>query len=426
MTEHWKMETLAIQGGYKPGNGEPRVLPIAQSTTFKYDTVEEAAALFDLEAFGHMYSRISNPTVEAFETKIAALEGGVGAMAAASGQSATTMAILNICSSGQHFVASSTIYGGTFNLFTHTFKKLGIEVTFVDPKASIEELRQAFRPETRLVFGESLSNPGTDVLDFDKFSSLAKEFEVPFVVDNTFPSPYLCRPFELGADVVIHSATKYIDGHATSVGGVIIDSGKFNWSNGKYPELTEPDPSYHGLSYTETFGEMAYIVKCRTQLLRDFGACMSPMNAFMCHNGLETLHVRMDRHCENALKLAEWLEASPYVSWVKYPMLKSDDNYELCKNYLKGGSGVLTFGVKGGREPGAKFMNSLELAAIVVHVSDLRTCVLHPASMTHRQLNDEEQKSCGVTPDLVRVSVGLENIDDIIADFDQALKKAQL
>ncbi len=422
---NWELETIAIQGGYKPGNGEPRVLPIAQSTTYKYDTVEEAAALFDLEAFGHMYTRISNPTVAAFEEKVAALEGGVGAMATASGQAATTMAILNICGSGQHIVASSTIYGGTFNLFTHTFKKLGIEVTFVDPKSSIDELRRAFRPETRAIFGESLSNPGTDVLDFEKFAQLSEEFDVPFLVDNTFPSPFLCNPIKLGAHIVIHSATKYIDGHATSVGGIIVDSGKFNWDNGKYPELTEPDPSYHGLSYTETFKEMAYIVKCRTQLLRDFGACMSPMNAFMSHNGLETLHVRMERHCENALKLAEFLEQHPAVTWVKYPMLKSDSNYELCKKYLRGGSGVLTFGVKGGRETGAKFMNSLKLAAIVVHVSDIRTSVLHPASMTHRQLNDEEQAACGVTPDLVRVSVGIEHINDIVADFDNALRLSQ-
>jgi len=422
MSHDWAIETKTIQCGWEPKNGEPRVLPIYQSTTYKYDSVKEVAMLFDLEAPGHMYSRISNPTCEALENKIAALEGGVGALVTSSGQNASTIAIANICSSGDHFIAVGAIYGGTVSLFTNTLKKMGIEVTLVDASLSKEELKAFFRPNTKAVFGETIANPKLDVLDFEKFSALAHEMNVPLIVDNTFATPYLCRPLELGADIVIHSATKYLDGHAISVGGVIVDGGKFNWSNGKFPEFTEPDKSYHGIVYTEKFGTLAYIVKARVQWIRDIGSYLTPMNAFLTNLGTETLHVRMDRHCENALKLASFLQTHPKVGWVNYPALPSHKDYALAQKYLKGASGVLTFGVKGGREEGEKVMNALKLAAIVVHVADVRTGVLHPASMTHRQLSDEEQLQAGVTPDLVRVTVGLENIDDIIADFDQALR----
>lgn len=417
----WKIETLGVQAGWTPGNGEPRVLPIVQSTTYKYDTAADIAALFDLEAEGHMYSRISNPTVCAFEDKVAAMEGGVAALAVSAGQTASTLAILNIANAGDHVVASSSLYGGTYNLFQHTLRKLGIETTFVDQEASVEEISKAFKQNTKAVFSESLGNPSMQVLDFDKFSKLAHDNGVPLIVDNTFPTPFLCNPFKLGADIVIHSSTKYIDGHATSVGGVIVDSGKFNWDNGKFPGLVEPDPSYHGLSYTEKFGAAAYIVKARVQLVRDFGCYMSPMNAFLSHKGLETLHLRMERHSSNALELAKFLKNHEKVAWVKYPGLEDSPEYERCRKYLKAGSGVLTFGVKGGRDASEAMMNRLKLAAIVVHVADVRTCVLHPASMTHRQLTDEEQIAAGVSPELVRVSVGIENIDDIKADFDQAL-----
>lgn len=421
--ENWAIETRTIQGGWEPKSGEPRVLPICQSTTYKYDTVEEVAQLFDLEAPGHMYSRISNPTCEAFENKMASLEGGVGALATSAGQTASTVAILNVASSGDHFIAVGALYGGTVSLFTNTFKKLGVEVTLVDADLSLDELKACFKENTKAVFGETIANPAMDVLDFDKFSTLAKDMKVPLIIDNTFGTPYLCQPLKLGADIVIHSATKYIDGHATSVGGIIVDGGTFDWTNGKFPEFTEPDESYHGVVYTKNFGNMAYIVKARVQWIRDLGSYMSPMNAFLSNLGLETLHVRMDRHCENALKLAEYLEAHPKVGWVNYPGLKSHKHFEMGKKYLKGYSGVLSFGVKDGAEAGETVMNSLELAAIVVHVADVRTCVLHPARMTHRQLTDEELINAGVTPDLIRVSVGLENIDDIISDFDQALAK---
>lgn len=421
-----KIETIAVQGEYNPKSSEPRVLPIAQSTTFKYDTAEEVAALFDLDSFDPMYSRINNPTVYALEAKVNSMEGGVGALAAASGQSASTMTILNICQSGQHMVALSTLYGGTFSLLHNTLSKMGIEVTFIDPDWDKDKIKAVFRDNTRLLMGETIGNPGLNVIDFEKFSQIAKEMDVPLVIDNTFPTPYLCRPIEHGADIVIHSATKYIDGHATSVGGVIVDAGTYNWKNGKYPELTEPDPSYHGLKYVEKFGKMAFIVKARVQMLRDLGACLSPFNAFMMHNGLETLHVRMDRHCENALKLARYLEKHPDVSWVNYPGLESHPTYELAEKYLpKGASGVLTFGIKGGREAGIKFIDNIKLIALVVHVGDVRSCVLHPASTTHRQLSDEQQIACGVTPDLIRVSVGIENIDDIMADIEQALEISQ-
>lgn len=419
----WSIETKAVQSGYSPKNGEPRVTPIVQSTTYKYDSCQSIADLFDLKVAGHMYSRISNPTVEVFENKMAALEGGVGALALSAGQTASTLSVLNICEAGDHFVALSTLYGGTYNLFKHTLKKLGLEVTFVSPEASSDEVKQAFKSNTKLLFGESLSNPGTDMLDFEKFSAIAKDMDVPFIVDNTFPTPYLCNPLQLGADIVVHSTTKYVDGHATSVGGMIVDGGTFNWANGKFPGLTEPDESYHGLRYVETFGDSAYIVKARVQWVRDVGCYMSPQNAFLSNKGLETLHLRMDRHSENALTLAEFLEKHEKVTWVKYPRLKNDPNYDLCVKYMKAGSGVLTFGVQGGSTAAERVMDALKLAERVVHVADVRTGVLHPASMTHRQLNEEEQVKAGVLPELIRVSVGIENIDDIIADFTQALEQ---
>lgn len=421
--QNWKTETKTVQSGYTPGNGAPRITPIVQSTTYAYETCKAIADLFDLQADGHMYSRISNPTVEVFENKMADLEGGVGALALSSGQAASMISIMNICEAGDHVVALSSLYGGTFNLFKHTLKKMGVEVSFVLPSLPSDEILKAFRPNTRLLFGESLSNPGTEVLDFEKFSAITRKMEVPFIVDNTFPTPYLCRPFEYGADIVVHSTTKYTDGHATSVGGVIVDSGHFNWANGKFPGLTQPDESYHGLSYLDAFGQQAYIVKARAQWIRDIGCYQAPMNAFLSNLGLETLHLRMERHSENALALAEYLESHDKVTWVKYPMLKSDPNYALCRKYMKAGSGVLTFGVKGGRDNAERMMNSLELARIVVHVADVRTGVLHPASMTHRQLSDEDQIKAGILPELIRVSLGIEHIDDIINDFSQALAK---
>jgi O-acetylhomoserine (thiol)-lyase len=416
--------TLCVQGLYDPKAGEARVLPIVQSTTYRYEDSDEVAALFDLEKAGHMYSRISNPTVAAFEEKINALEGGVGAVAAASGQSATTLALLNICQSGQHIVAASTIYGGTYNLLSTTFKKLGIEVSFVDPESEEEEILKHFKENTRAIFGETIGNPGLNILDFEKFARIAKKMDVPFIVDNTLATPCLCRPFELGANIVIHSTTKYTDGHATSVGGVVIDGGNFNWDNGKYPELTEPDLSYHGLKYVESFSNMAYIVKARVQLLRDYGCCMSPFNAFLFHLGLETLHLRMERHSQNTLKLAQFLQNHEMVSWVSYPALSNHSSYKNCKKYLpNGASGILTFGIKGGAEAGKELAKHLKLVALVVHLGDARTSLLHPASTTHRQLTKEQQIASGVLPDLIRVSVGIEDAEDIIEDFDQALNK---
>lgn len=423
VSDEWNIETKAVQAGYSPKNGEPRVVPIVQSTTYKYDTCKGIADLFDLKVAGHMYSRISNPTVEVFENKMAQLEGGVGALALSSGQTASTISVLNICEAGDHMVALSTLYGGTFNLFKHTFKKLGIEVSFVDPDLPAAEIEALFKDNTKLLFGESLSNPGTKVLDFEKFAAISKKMDVPFIVDNTFPTPYLCRPLEFGADIVIHSTTKYTDGHATSVGGMIVDGGTFNWANGKFPGMTEPDESYHGLSYVDTFGPAAYIVKARVQWVRDIGCYMAPQNAFLSNKGLETLHLRMERHSENALALGKFLEKHEKVTWVKYPLLESDPNYELCKKYMKAGSGVLTFGVAGGSEKAEEVMDALTLAEKVVHVSDVRTGVLHPASMTHRQLSEEDQRSAGVLPELIRVSVGIESIDDIIKDFSKALEK---
>lgn len=417
----WNIETKTIQCGWEPKSGEPRVLPICQSTTYKYDTAHDVAQLFDLAVPGHMYSRISNPTCEALENKIAALEGGVGALATSAGQTASTIAIMNIASSGDHFIAVGALYGGTVSLFTNTLKKMGVEVTLVDAELPLDELKTCVQPNTKAIFAETIANPALDVLDFEKFSALAKEIGVPLIIDNTFATPYLCQPLKHGADIVVHSTTKYIDGHACSVGGMIVDGGTFDWTNGNFPAFTEPDKSYHGTVYTRDFGELAYIVKARVQWIRDLGSYMTPMNAFLTNLGLETLHVRMDRHCENAQQLAEFLQNHPKVSWVNYPGLKEHKHHERAKQYLKGCSGVLTFGVKGGADAGEKVMNSLKLAAIVVHVADVRTSVLHPASMTHRQLSDEELLAAGVSADLIRVSVGIESIDDIKADFDQAL-----
>ncbi|MDD4564307.1 MAG: PLP-dependent transferase [Eubacteriales bacterium] len=419
----YRMNTNCVQGTYNPKSGEPRVLPIVQSTTFSYDDPDYVADLFDLKADGSFYTRLGNPTSEAFEGKMNLLEGGVGALAVSSGQSACMFSILNICQAGDHVIASSSIYGGTFNLFDVSLRKLGIDFTFVDPDADKETILACARPNTKVLFGETIANPGMNILDFDKFSSIAKQLDVPFIVDNTLATPYLCRPFEHGADIIVHSTTKYTDGHATSLGGILIDGGSFNWNNGKFPGLTEPDPSYHGLEYVKIFGASAYIVKARTHLLRDYGCAPSPFNAFMFHLGLETLHLRMERHSENALKLAEFLQMHPCVNWVKYPGLKSDPYYELAKKYMpKGVSGILCFGIKGGSSAGKELIKYLDLVHMVVHLGDLRTSILHPASTTHRQLSEQQQIESGVLPEMIRVSVGIEDIDDIIEDFDKALR----
>lgn len=423
----YKIETKCIQSGYKPGNGEPRVLPIYQSTTYKYDSSTHLGDLFDLKAPGHMYTRISNPTVEQVENKIADLEGGTGAVLCSSGQAANLLAILNITSAGQNIISMSSIYGGTINLFAVTLKKIGVEVRFVTPEMTDEEISAMIDENTRLFFGETIANPALVVFDIERYAKLAHSHNIPLVIDNTFATPVLCRPFEHGADIVVHSTTKYMDGHAQVVGGVVVDGGKFDWTNGKYPELTEVDESYHGVRYTKDFGlEHAYYTKLRVQLMRDFGVPLTPMSSYLLNLGLETLHLRMERHCENALKIAKYLESNENVSWVNYPLLEGNDQYELAKKYLpKGACGVISFGVKGGREAAVKFMDSLKLAAIVVHVADARTSVLHPASTTHRQLTDEQLIDAGITPDLVRFSVGIENAEDIIADIEQALEASQ-
>ena len=418
----YKIETKCIQEGYKPQNGEPRVLPIYQSTTFKYNSSQHIGDLFDFKADGHFYTRLGNPTVSYVEEKIAALEGGVGAMITSSGQAASLIAITNICKAGDHVISSSSIYGGTFNLFSVTLKKLGIDFTFVDVDASEEEIQKEFKENTKALFGETLANPALSVLDIEKFAKIAHKNNVPLIIDNTFPTPILCRPIEYGADIVVHSTSKYMDGHAVSLGGVIIDSGKFNWANGKFPDFTSPDDSYHGLIYTEHFGKAAYICKARAQLMRDFGSAPSPNNAFLLNLGLETLHLRMERHSQNALTVAEYLENNDKITWVNYPGLKSNKYYETAKKYFpKGCSGVISFGIKGGREAAVKFMDGLKLASIVVHVADVRTSVLHPASTTHRQLSDDQLEKAGVPSDLIRMSVGIENSEDIIADIEQAL-----
>ena len=423
--KNWRPETLAVQAGYTPGNGEPRELPIVQSTTFKYDDAQSVADLFDLKREGFFYTRLANPTVDALEKKIAALEGGVAAVALSSGQTANAMAVMNIASAGDHIVAVSSMYGGTVSLFTNTLKRAGISFTFVSPDATAGELDAAFRPETKAVFAEMLANPALIVLDVEHFAAAAHRHHVPLIVDNTFPTPFLCRPMDFGADIVTHSTTKYIDGHATSVGGIVVEKGGFDWcASGRVPGMSEPDASYHGLVYAKDFAAAPYSVKLRVQLVRDYGVPASPMNAFLTNLGCETLHVRMERHCENALALAKFLQKHPAVSWVNYPGLPESSQKERVAKYLpRGTSGVLCFGVKGGKAAGEIVMNSLKLAAIVVHVADVRTGVLHPASMTHRQLTEEEQIAAGVSPDLIRVSVGIEHIDDLTADFDQALRK---
>ncbi len=419
----FKIETKCVQGAYQPENGEPRVMPIYQSTTYKYDSSEHLGKLFDLKAPGHMYSRISNPSLAYLEDKVAMLEGGIGAMFTSSGQAANLMAVLNITSSGQNIISLSSIYGGTINLFAVSLKKLGIETRFITPDMTDEEIDNIFDKNTRLVFGETIANPALNVLDIERYANIAHKHGVPLVVDNTFATPVLCRPFEFGADIVVHSTTKYMDGHAQVVGGMVVDSGKFNWENGNFPELCEPDESYHGVVYTRDFGEAAYITKARVQLMRDFGSTPSPMSAFLVNTSLETLHLRMERHSENAMKVAAFLENNEDIAWVNYPLLESNPDYNIAKKYLpKGASGVISFGVKGGREAATKFMDSLKLAAIVVHVADSRTCVLHPASTTHRQLTDEQLVDAGITPDLIRMSVGIENAEDIINDIKQALE----
>ena len=416
-------DTLCVQAGWQPKNGEPRVLPVFQSTTFKYDSSEHVGDLFDLKVPGHFYTRLSNPTAEAVENKIAALEGGVGALMTASGQAASLIAILNLCGSGDHFIASGALYGGTTNLFSVTLKKLGIEVTYVDPYASDDAIQAAFRPTTRAVFGETIANPALTVFDIERFARVAHANGVPLIVDNTFPTAVLCRPFAFGADIVTYSTSKYLDGHAVSLGGMIVDGGRFDWrASGKFPGLTEPDPSYHGTVYTDAFGPAAFIVKARAQLMRDLGAAPSPMNAFLLNLGMETLHLRMERHCRNAEAVAAFLERHPAVTWVNYPGLPASKDAALVKKYLpRGTCGVISFGVKGGRAAAVRFMDSLKLAAIVVHVADARTGVLHPASTTHRQLTDAQLAAAGIGPDLVRLSVGIEDAADIIADLDQAL-----
>ena len=419
-----KPDTTCIHAGYEPKNGEPRVVPIAQSTTYTYDSAKTMGKLFDLEADGFFYTRLANPTLDAVEKKIAALEGGVGGMITSSGQAASTIAVLNICHAGDHMVCCSAIYGGTFNLFYKTLKELGIDVTFLQPNATADQINAAFRDNTRCVFVETLSNPSLVVTDIALYADCAHAHQVPLIVDNTFPTPINCRPFEFGADIVVHSTSKYMDGHAVQLGGAIVDSGNFDWKNGKFPEFTEPDESYHGVIYAERFGNAAYIVKARTHLMRDLGAQAAPQNAFLLNLGLETLALRMERHCSNAQAVAEFLENHPKVEWINYPGLKSNPYYELAQKYMPNGTcGVISFGVKGGREEAAKFMEGLKLASIVIHVADLRTCVLHPASTTHRQLSDAQLEEAGVKANMIRLSVGIENPQDILDDLSQALEQ---
>lgn len=426
MENKLKPATLCIRGGWKPQNGQPVQPPIYQSTTFKYDNTEEMAQLFDLKKSGYFYTRLANPTNDAVAQKIAALEGGVGAMLTSSGQAANFYAMFNICEAGSHIVASTEIYGGTFNLFGVTMKKLGIDCTFIDQDASEEEIQKAFRPNTRAMFGETISNPGCRVLDIEKFARVAHRNGVPLIVDNTFATPINCRPFEWGCDIVTHSTTKYMDGHAAAVGGVVVDSGNFDWMAhaDKFPGLCLPDDSYHGLTYAKDFGKMGYLTKLVAQLMRDLGSIPSPQNAFLLNLGLETLHLRMARHCQNAQRIAEFLEASDRVAWVHYCGLKSDPHYALGQKYLPGGScGVIAFGLKGDRETAVKFMDSLRLINIATHVADSRTCVLHPASHTHRQLSDEQLRASGIDPTLIRLSVGIEDVDDLLDDIKQSLDK---
>ena len=420
------LDTICVQGGWKPGNGEPRVLPIYQSTTFKYSSTEEMADLFDLKKEGYFYTRLANPTVDAVAAKINELEGGVGCVLTSSGQAANLFAVMNICNAGDHIISANSIYGGTFNLFGVSLEKMGISCTFISQNSSDEEIEAAFTPKTKCIFGETISNPGGEVFDIERFAAIAHRNGVPLIIDNTFATPINCRPFEWGADIVTHSTTKYMDGHATQVGGAILDSGNFDWAANaeRFPGLCTPDESYHGLVYTEYFGRKAYISKVVSQLMRDLGSSPAPMNSFLLNIGLETLHLRMPRHCENALKVAKWLKSNEKVAWVRYCSLEGDPYYELAQKYLPDGScGVLAFGLKGSREDATRFMDSLQFVAIVTHVADARTCILHPASHTHRQLSDEQLREAGIAPDLMRLSVGIENAEDIITDLEQALAK---
>ena len=419
------METTCIQGGWQPKNGEPRILPIYQSTTFKYSTSEQMGRLFDLEENGYFYTRLANPTNDAVADKIRELEGGAAAMLTSSGQAANFYAVFNICGAGDHLVCSATVYGGTSNLFVVTMKKMGVDVTLVDPDAPEEEIEKAIRPNTKCIFGESIANPALVVLDLEKFARIAHRNGIPFIVDNTFATPINCRPFEWGADIVTHSTTKYMDGHAMTVGGCIVDSGNFDWEAhaDKFPGLTTPDESYHGIIYTKKFGKAAHITKATAQVMRDLGSIPSPQNSFLLNIGLETLHLRVPRHCENAQKVAEYLQSREDVAWVNYPGLENDKYHALAQKYMPNGTcGVISFGLKGGRQAAGEFMDKLKLAAIVTHVADARTCVLHPASHTHRQLSDEQLREAGVDPSLIRLSVGIENVDDIIEDIRQALE----
>lgn len=420
-----KLDTICVQGTYKPKNGEPRVIPIIQSTTYKYDSSVEMGNLFDLKESGYFYSRLQNPTCDNVASKICALEGGVAGMLTSSGQAANFYAVFNIAQAGDHIVSSSAIYGGTYNLFNVTMRKLGIDFTFVSPTASAEEIQAAIKPNTKAIFGETISNPSLDILDIETFASVAHKNGIPLIVDNTFATPINCRVFDYGVDIVTHSTTKYMEGHASTIGGAIVDSGNFDWTqNDKFPGLTTPDDSYHGIVYTEAFGKGAYITKATVQLMRDLGSVQSPNEAFLLNVGLESLHLRVQRHCENAKAVAQYLEKHPKITWVNCAMLEGDSQYEIAKKYMPNGTcGVVSFGIKGGREAATKFMDSLQLAAIVTHVADARTCCLHPASTTHRQLTDEQLKECGVSPDLVRFSCGIEAAEDIIADIEQALEK---
>ncbi len=422
-----KTGTICVQGGWKPKKGEPRMVPIYQSTTFKYDNSEQMARLFDLKEPGYFYTRLQNPTNDYVAAKIAEMEGGVAAMLTSSGQAANFFAVFNICEAGDHFISTNTIYGGTYNLFGVTLKKMGIECTFVDEDATNEEVEALFRPNTKCVFGETISNPGGNIFDIERYAKIAHKHGVPLIVDNTFATPVNCRPFEWGADIVTHSTTKYMDGHATAVGGCIVDSGNFNWMDhaDKFPGLCTPDESYHGLTYATAFGKNAYITKATAQLMRDLGSIQSPQNAFLLNMGLESLHVRMQRHCENAQKVAEFLQGDPRVNWIHFAGLPNDKYHALAEKYLPNGvCGVIAFGLKGSRDEAIKFMDSLQMISIVTHVADAKTCVLHPASHTHRQLSEEQLREAGIAPDLIRLSVGLEDIDDILADIKQALDKA--
>lgn len=420
-----KLDTICVQGTYKPKNGEPRVIPIIQSTTYKYDSSVEMGDLFDLKASGYFYSRLQNPTCDNVASKICALESGVAGMLTGSGQAANFYAVFNIAQAGDHIVSSSAVYGGTYNLFNVTMRKLGIDFTFVSPTASAEEIQAAIKPNTKAIFGETISNPSLDILDIETFASVAHKNGIPLIVDNTFATPINCRVFDYGVDIVTHSTTKYMEGHASTIGGAIVDSGNFDWTqNDKFPGLTTPDDSYHGIVYTEAFGKGAYITKATVQLMRDLGSVQSPNEAFLLNVGLESLHLRVQRHCENAKAVAQYLEKHPKITWVNCAMLEGDSQYEIAKKYMPNGTcGVVSFGIKGGRAAATKFMDSLQLAAIVTHVADARTCCLHPASTTHRQLTDEQLKECGVSPDLVRFSCGIEAAEDIIADIEQALEK---